>query len=200
MGRWGGKHLGYRMVTERTGPGVSGTRVRIWLCHCQLCDLDLLNGQNNHTSFPGRGNGRWYRQNGNMSEGTGERGRDEDLGERAAPSSPKCGTSPDSEGTPTLSLLSLLPPKRHLISQTQLHPSDREGAGGRPSCHSDHSNTQPRCEACARLSQEPRQHRMLTGETEAQAGWCPGHTARRWQPSPEALALRLPGASGQLVG
>lgn len=104
MGRWGGKRIGYRVVAESSGPGVSWTRVRTWLCHCQLCDLgpqfpNLLNGQNNRTYFPGyRQEWKW------VSEGTGERGRDLDLGERAAPSAPQCGVSPDSEGTPTLSL------------------------------------------------------------------------------------------------
>lgn len=80
MGRWGGKHIRLRVVAKSTGSGVSWTRVQVWLCHCQPCDLEpqfpnLLNGQNNHTHFPGQGNGRWYRQEWKwVSEGMGRGG------------------------------------------------------------------------------------------------------------------------------
>lgn len=133
-----------------------------------------------------------------VSEGTGERGRDVDLGSglplllsvgllQIQRGPPHCPFSPFSLPKDTLS---------HRLGHTpQTEKVPEEGQAATVT-----TVPQPRCEACAQLSWEPWQHRMLTVETEAQAGWCPGHTARRRQPSPEALPLRLPGASGQHVG
>lgn len=145
-------------VLESAGLGFESGSVTAGCVTLGLSFLIYSKGKQPHR-FPRAGAWRWYRQERKwVGEGTGGRGRDPDLEERAAPSAPKCGVPPDSEGTPTPSLFPSLS-QRTPDLQTRPRPLRQRRCLRKiqPPQYAQ-SLTAPVC-ICAQQSQEPWQHR-----------------------------------------